>query len=215
MADAFAKEFQQWQAGSRRFRAFVGANDDKIRKKLRVAKDLESASDVRAELSIARLLLADRRFDLAYEAYGIGRLGPDFTVTFRAGERFNVEVTRLRGPATADAVGRVVLAKLRQLLVAVPNVLVVAVDEGGDASTLPELARTLRQRADRRDDAVLAAAGVRDARAFYDRFLRLSAVIVWAESALPDTRAEEWTNPSARHRISASGFRACLRCLRA
>ena len=203
-----------WARESPRFRGFADAHAAKIRKKLRIASDAESRRDVQVELDVARSLLADRRFEVAYEAYGVGRLGPDFTVTFRGGERFNVEVTRLRGAATPDAIGRVMLAKLRQLPKESANVLVViADDQGPDASTLDAVARSLRQRADRRDETVLVGAGVRDSRAFYGRFLRLSAVIVWAESGAGDRRAEPWTNPSARHHVSPPALRACLGCL--
>ena len=66
-----------WLAGSSRFRAFAGTYRDKIHKKLRNASDPEAARDVRAELQVARLLLADRRFEVAFEAYGSGKVGPD------------------------------------------------------------------------------------------------------------------------------------------
>src|SRR5438874_7086519 len=94
--DPFRDELVSWLVVSGRFRAFAEANRDKIRKKLRAARDLDSLADVRAELRTAHLLLSDRRIDLAFEAYGSGKGGPDFTVTFRASERFNPEVTRPR-----------------------------------------------------------------------------------------------------------------------
>ena len=84
--DHLADEVAGWLAGSNRFRAFVDANRDKIRKKLRGAADEDARRDVRAELRVAHLLLADRRIELAFEAYGSTKRGPDFTVTFR-GER--------------------------------------------------------------------------------------------------------------------------------
>jgi hypothetical protein len=211
----FDEELRRWQAESRRFRAFVATNADKVRKKRRQAKDDESLRDLRGELGVARGLLADRRFEVIYEAYGAGRLGPDFSVTFRSSDRFDIEVTRLRGVLSAEAFGRVILAKLRQLAAGVPSVLVVAVDgELADVSSVEAAARTLRQRADRRDEAVLGAAGFRDGRAFYDRYLRLSAVIVWAASASGDSRAAAWTNASARHPLPPRVVRAALTALR-
>ena len=66
----------EWLAGSPRFRAFAEAHRDKIRKKIRGAADPEALRDVRAELATARLLLADRRIELAFEAYGSGKTGP-------------------------------------------------------------------------------------------------------------------------------------------
>jgi hypothetical protein len=209
------EELAAWSRGSRRFRAFRESHADKIRKKSRVANDPESIRDVRAELAVAFALLRDRRFDIAYEAYGVGRRGPDFTVTFGATDRFNVEVTRLRGAATAAAFGRVIVAKLRQLPSGVANVLVVAVDaERADVSTVASAVRTLRGRVDRRDEAVLVAADVRDGRGFYDRYLRLSGVIVWAETAEGDARAALWADPSARFAVPERAARACLACLR-
>ncbi len=103
--DPVAEEVVGWLAESRRFRAFAEAHRDKIRKKLRGARDADARRDVRAELRVAHLLLADRRIELAFEAYGSGKPGPDFTVTFRGERAFNLEVTRLRRagdtPATA------------------------------------------------------------------------------------------------------------------
>ena len=59
-----------------RFRTFAEAHRDKIHKKFRKAADPEALRDVRAELLVARLLLADKRFELAFEAYGSGKAGP-------------------------------------------------------------------------------------------------------------------------------------------
>src|SRR5688572_21497681 len=108
-----ADELAAWVSESRRFRAFADAHRDKIRKKLRVAADAEARRDVRAELRVAHLLLADRRIDLAFEAYGATKGGPDFTVSFRGERSFNLEVTRLRGTPSEAAFGGSVLAKLR------------------------------------------------------------------------------------------------------
>jgi hypothetical protein len=91
--EPMAEELVGWLAGSGRFRAFTDAHRDKIRKKLRTAADAEALRDVRVELQVARLLLTDRRIELAFEAYGSGRAGPDFTVAFRGERRFNLEVT--------------------------------------------------------------------------------------------------------------------------
>ncbi|MEX0782042.1 MAG: hypothetical protein WD557_05285 [Dehalococcoidia bacterium] len=112
-AAALAPELREWVEASARFRSFAEAHRDKIRKKLRTAADPEACRDVRAELLTALLLLADRRLVVEFEAYGSGKRGPDLTVTFRANQRFNVEVTRVRaaasapepaGPAEADQV---------------------------------------------------------------------------------------------------------------
>src|SRR5262245_59189362 len=120
-------EITEWLAGSPRFRAFAHVHRDKIRKKLRSAPDAESLRDVRAELAVAHLLLADRHIELAYEAYGSGKGGPDFTVTYRAAQTFTLEVTRLRRPPETGF-GGPLLAKLRQFPPSVANVLLVAID---------------------------------------------------------------------------------------
>ena len=105
-SDSVAEEIAGWLAGSARFRGFAEAHRDKIRKKLRVATDIEGRRDVRAELAAAHLLLADRRIELAFEAYGSGRAGPDFTVMFRGERSFNLEVTRLRRAPGQATLGR-------------------------------------------------------------------------------------------------------------
>jgi len=76
-------ELGQWLEHCSRFKAFITNNQDKVRKKLNTADDDESRLDVRAELLVAYLILADRRFNLAFEAYGARRLGPDLTVIYR------------------------------------------------------------------------------------------------------------------------------------
>ena len=89
--DPLTEELIGWLAGSARFRAFAEAHRDKIRKKLRTAADDEALRDVRTELQVARLLLLDKRIELAFEAYGSGKVGPDLTVTFRGRRSFNLE----------------------------------------------------------------------------------------------------------------------------
>jgi hypothetical protein len=211
-----AAELVAWLSRSPRFRAFASANRDKIHKKLRDARDGESRLDVRAELLAACLLLGDRRIDLAFEAYGSGRGGPDFTVTFRASRTFNVEVTRLRRTPDRADYSEPVLAKLRQLPPAVPNMLVIAL-EGDAAGVLDAGAavRALRARADAKDEAFFTGHGFAGTRGFYDRLLRLGAVIAWAERASGDARATLWTNGSARIALPDRSAPACLAAFRA
>ena len=176
--------------GSARFRAFAEVHRDKIRKKFHGATDGESLRDVRAELQTAHVLLTDRRIELAYEAYGSGKGGPDFTVTFRGARSFNLEVTRPRRVPEAGGLGGALLAKLRQLPPSSPNAILFAVD-GDSAEALDGrgAARTLRSRADAKDEAVFTTRGIDGARGFYERYLRLSAVFVSAEDASGDARA--------------------------
>jgi len=214
--DPIGVELAVWLAGSRRFRAFAQANHDKIRKKLRSATDADSRRDVRAELRVAHLLLGDRRVEVAYEAYGSTRGGPDFTIAFRGDRNVNFEVTRLRGAPHSAAWGGPLLGKLRQLPPSVPNVVVVAVDgEAADAFDVAAATRALRARADAKDAAFFAARGFDGTRGFYERYLRLGAVLTWCEDADGDARAASWVNPSARIAVPDRALRASLGALRA
>jgi hypothetical protein len=111
--DPLAEELARWLSASARFRAFATEHRAKIRKKLEGAKDADSRRDVRAELAVGRLLIANRRIELAFEAYASHGRGPDFTVTLGS-QRFNLEVTRLHGDPAAAGYGPL-LSKLRQL----------------------------------------------------------------------------------------------------
>ena len=205
----------EWLASSARFRAFAEANRDKIRKKVRGAADPESLRDVRAELHTARLLLADRRIELAFEAYGSGKIGPDFTITFRGARSFNLEVTRLRRLPDATGLGTSLLAKLRQLPPSTPNAVLLATDaENAAALDVDAATRMLRARADAKDERFFSARGFDGTRGFYERYLRLSAVFVSAEGADGDARATMWVNRSARIAMPEPAARASLRCLR-
>jgi hypothetical protein len=214
--DPIAEELLGWLATSSRFRTFAETHRDKIWKKLRWAADAEASRDVRAELQAARLLLADRRIELAFEAYGSGKAGPDFTVTFREGQQFNLEVTRLRRVPDTISFGRSLLAKLRQLPPRVPNALLVAIDgPTAEALDVAGAARALRSRADAKDESFFVDRGFEGTRGFYERFLRLSAVLVWCEGAPGDARAALWTNGSARIPMPERAARACLQRFRA
>ncbi len=213
---ALSSEYGQWLASSPRFVAFTEAHEAKIRKKFRGAANSETLRDVRAELLAARLLLADRRIEIAFEAHGAGRGGPDFTLTFRATTMLDLEVTRLRRvPNTLGLLGPLV-TKLRQLRPGTPNVLVIAIG-GTSASDLDVegAVRLGRARADARDDAFLAARGFDGTRAFYNHFLRLGAVIAWCEGADGAARAAAWVNRSARIAVPDRALDACLACFRA
>jgi hypothetical protein len=210
-----ADELSAWLAASVRFRAFADAHKDKIRKKLRGATDTDARRDVRAELRAAYELLADRRIELAFEAYGSGRPGPDFTASFRGERTFNIEVTRLRRPPDRAGFGRAILAKLRQLPPSAPNALLVAIEGAAAELDVAAASQALRARADEKDEAFFASRGFDGTRGFYDRYLRLGAVFVWSEAASGDDRAATWINRSARIPLPDRAVRACLACLRA
>jgi len=215
LADPISRELVEWLAGSGPFWAFAETHRDKIRKKIRGATDPESLRDVRTELATARLLLADRRIVLAFEAYGSGKTGPDFTVIFRGARSFNLEVTRLRRLPDATGLGASLLTKLRQLPPSAPNAILFAIDgETAEALDIDTATRSLRARADTKDEAFFTTRGFDGTRGFYERYLRLSAVLVWAEAASGDARSKMWLNRSARIAIPQPAARACLGCLR-
>jgi hypothetical protein len=192
------------------------SNRDKIRKKLRGAADPEARRDIRAKLRTAHLLLSDRGFELAFEAYGSGKAGLDFTVTFRGERRFNLEVTRMRRTPDAAGHGWALLAKLRQLPPSFPNAVLISIDGGAvDAVDVDAATRALRARADRKDEEFFAVRGFDGARGFYERFLRLSAVFVLGEAGAEESRASLWINRSARVELPPCSARACLLALRA
>lgn len=205
--DRLTSELAGWLTDVPRFRAFADAHRDKIRKKLRLAHDTDARADVRAELLVACRLLADRHVELAFEA-GTGG-GPDFAVTYRGGRPFNLEVTRPRR-LTEATVGRPILAKLRQLPGGSANVLLLVLPEGDNSH--PHVAatvRTIRARADAKDEEFFIRRRFAGTRDFYDRFLRLGAVVTWPEHG----PAEAWLNRSARIPVPDRAMRACLDAL--
>jgi len=214
-SDQMADEVAGWIGGSARFRAFAEVHRDKIRKKLRSAADADARRDVRAELAVAHLLLADRRIELAFEAYGSTKGGPDLTVTVRGERAFNLEVTRLRRAPGSATSGGPLPAKLRQLPPSAPNAVLIAI-EGDSAQAFDAAAatRSLRARADAKDEAFFTTRGFDGSRAFYQRFLRLGAVFVWCEKAAGDARATLWSNPSARIAVPERAARAVMARLR-
>jgi hypothetical protein len=206
-------ELGEWLSASSRFAAFVEAHRDKIRKKLRVASDQDARGDVRAELETAFLLLADRRIELAFEAYGSGRRGPDFTVTFRAAHRFNLEVTRPRpriGEADrSTAIANALLGKLRQFPADAPNALLVATGLAASDDEVGATLRTLKIRADRGDETFFAGRGLSLSQ-FQSAYRRL-AVLMVANAQGPGAFA--WSNPEARRPLPAGATAVCLACL--
>lgn len=206
-------ELARWIEASPRFSVFLTTHQDKVRKKLNSTDDEEHRLDVRAELRVAYLLAADRRFELAFEAYGARRLGPDLTVTFRANQRFNLEVTRLRTtaePGTAVArLATVVTGKLRQLPGDTPNALVIAARGLAlDEASLVAAMHLLKQHADRKDDDFFARRGLKNARDFYAQFLHLGGICM-----LCDASAIFWPNREARHPLPQAALTALMQCL--
>jgi hypothetical protein len=213
---ALQSELGHWMAESSRFADFVTANQNKIRKKLSTT-DEEARQDVRAELLVARALLADRRFELAFEAYGSGQTGPDFTATFRANQQFNIEVTRLRGEGESDPaaevskLANVIAGKLRQLPADRPNGLLIAsLGRTLGGAPVDAALRALKSRAEARDDEFFARRGLKTARDFHARSLLLGGIFV-----LDANDALFVANPEARRALPTDVVAATLAALRA
>jgi hypothetical protein len=142
---SFQSELGHWLEDSAPFSAFLTTHKDKVRKKLTTSDEEDVRQDVRAELLVAYRLLADRRMELAFEAYGAHQVGPDFTVTYRTNQRFNIEVTRVR-EARLD---NVIAGKLRQLPADLPNALVVLAS--ANQEQLSDAMRQLKLRSEAKD----------------------------------------------------------------
>ncbi len=191
-----------WLAASPRFRIFVEAQRDKIRKKVRVSRDEERQRDLLVELGAAYWLLRDKRFTLAYEVFAAEKTrGPDFTVTYTTKFSFTVEVTRLRAACAFTRWADVIAAKLVQLPPARPNVVLIATSAGQCTGfDLAAMLTELRALAERKDDAFFAQRGWHDARDFLRGMQRLSALLWWDGWDAPTGgRWELWLNPQAKH----------------
>jgi hypothetical protein len=173
-------ELARWIETNPRFATFVASNQEKVRKKLSHAENAEARMDVRAELLVACAVLSDRRFEVAFEAYGARQRGPDLTLTYRANQRINLEVTRLRAspdPPDQAKLASVIAAKVRQLPSDSSNALVlVGRNLGLTADNLQATLRLLKARADGKDDAFFASRGWRDAHAFHVAYLHLGGL---------------------------------------
>ncbi len=205
-----------WLAASARFRAFLAANKDKARKKIRGIADSESMRDLQLELDTAYHLLLDRRYSLEYEKYLAGKTrGPDFTVTVHDKGSFNIEVKRLRSVGEFHHWADAVCDKLDQMPPSIPNVLLVGTEQAARKSIDGLQAMTrLRRLADARDDGVFTSRGLTDARAFLRASARLSGVLhhsQWGDES--GGQALLWLNAQAKHPLPASEHKALVLCL--
>jgi hypothetical protein len=220
-----------WASESRHFAAFAATYRDKIRKKIRGARDAEGLRDLHNELEMAFLLLQEPRFTLVYEPSGLGMArGPDFSVTFKGAVTFNIEVTRMRQPSRPASGGPndsepgldererarerlqdIVCGKLRQMQAGAANALVVVTDGRQlEASDLPLALHELRMRAERSDERVLKRGGFRGPPDFFKHYQRLSAVALrYAQAGEPSVWLGLWANGQARHALIATVQR-CL-----
>jgi hypothetical protein len=212
-----AQEVSRWLDAQPLFGVFLQSNRDKVRKKLRTAVTADAARGTRAELRVACLLLSDKRFEIAYEAYGSGKGGPDLTITFRANQRFNVEVTHLSTsttrpnqrnllgaptepdqpnrpsppilPSQREPSARLATVFLAKLRQLPPAMpnLLVVAQDAGE-SHIDAAVRQLKARAERKDDAFFTRYRYESARDFHGRFLRLSGVALLIEAPAQPTQ---------------------------
>jgi hypothetical protein len=205
---ALQAELARWIEANPRFATFVTSYQEKVRKKLSNAEDAEARLDVRAELLVAYAVLADRRFEVAFEAYGSHQRGPDLSLAYRVNQRLNLEVTRLRStpdPPELMKLASVVAAKVRQLGSDASNaVVLVGHHLGLTTDDLQEVLRLLKSRAESKDDAFFASRGWRDAHAFHSASLQLSGLIVLdaAADSAQEGRVVCGPNSEARRPIS-------------
>jgi hypothetical protein len=215
-----------WLASSRRFLAFVTAFRDKIRKKVRLAREHGSLLDLQLELETAYLLLRERSLSVAYEPeQAKGGRSPDFAVSFTTSLTFAVEVTRLQlertaaphsgdpapmsPPGTAPtptlAAARVadtVVAKLGQLLPQRCNVVVVGVETAGPIPLdIRGAMLGLQQRAEHNDLGLLKRYAFQDRADFFREYQRLSEVILLMPGSETLAPLPAWINPQAKHAL--------------
>lgn len=184
-------ELAQWLEASARFTLFVETYRDKIRKKIRLAREPETALDFRGELLIPYSLLTDRRLDVTYEPYASAkRRGPDFAVTYRTNLTFNIEVARMRAEETSDdRFLRLLLYKLGQMQPGMSNLLVI---HSRGSLDLDRLMQEVKLKAEKKDAAFYEVSRYPNPAAFYKDFLRLSAILLWRGDA------RLWINKQAR-----------------
>ncbi len=197
-----------WLAASRRFAAFVSANETKIRKKLRSTRDPEALRDLQLELETAYLLLRERTLSLVYEPQP-GKLGrhPDFAVSYTTSLVFMVEVTRVRGgrasaaaDANASGLYDMICSKLRQLAQHSCNLLVVGIQaELPDASELRSAMLRFQQRAAANDTAIVQRPGFRDRSEFFQYYYRLSGILMRRAPLQLGDPIVVWDNPQGKY----------------
>jgi hypothetical protein len=227
--NALYKPFEQWVTTSKPFMAFAQTYQRKIRKKIRMSRDVEETYNLYCELRTAYLLLQEPRFAVAYEPYGKqqGR-SADLAVTFKTRTAFHVEITRLRvsqheqqlyqreeAPEESgiedqiDFIRRyesrrlvdVVCDKFEQLSPDTPNILWV----WSESRVIHELdigqvMRDLKRRAEQRDADLFARYGFGKPADLIRYYQRVSAILVQSlHEQRPHRAPIWWQNNDTRH----------------
>jgi hypothetical protein len=206
-----------WLSSSRRFTDFVKTHHTKIRKKIRTMQEVETLRDLQLELETAYLLLREKSLSLAYEPHHpeLGR-SPDFAVTFTTSITFMVEVTRMRGIPVGqlfnDRFTDLVCGKLGQLLTQSSNLLIVgAEDPHLTHDELRALMLRLQQRVEANEASVVQRYGFRDRADFFNRYQRLSALLVREIPLQASEPVILWDNPQAKYPLPAKVRTALIR----
>lgn len=225
-----APVFGQWVGASRRFRAFVECYQTKIRAKLRTAGDDDALQDLLFELEIARWLLQEKRFQLAYEPQPVRTApGPDFTVTFTTKTSFHVEVTRIRPPAPTERATassstldpqkllHVILSKLTQIKTGANLLLIGLPPDAITDINLDEVMKQMKQRITGNDATFLARSRLRTTGEFFKQVHALSGILLYGvtpatSGAASVTAPLLWLNKEARYPLVAQ-VQTCLRQL--
>jgi hypothetical protein len=219
---------EQWVTTSKPFLAFAQKYQSKIRKKVRMSRDVEETYNLYCELRTAYLLLQEPKFEVAYEPYGKehGR-SADFAVTFRTNTIFHVEVTRMStsqqeqhlyqqgAPSEAslkeqiDFLRRyesrrlvdVVCDKFGQLSPATPNILWVwSESRVMPAVDIGQVMLDLKRGVEQRDDELFARYRFEKPADFIRYYQRVSAVLVQnLQVQEADNASLWWQNKDAKH----------------
>jgi hypothetical protein len=187
-----------------RFGAFLNMYRGKIGKKVRSLEGPGSWHDLWLELWTAARLLADRRFEVAYESYAAQKMrGPDLTATFRAHTICHIEIKHVRAELSLAKWTEVLCTKLGQLPSGAINVLLVGtgtqiVESCSAESAVGELGRAVQ----RGENMVFQRYGLLGARDYSRRMTHLSGVLRVAGWDLDSSaRFSLWHCPTARHAL--------------
>lgn len=189
--------FRQWISASHRFRTFAEQYPTKIRAKLRSAGDDESLQDLLFELAVARWLLQEKRFQLAYECQALRTApSPDFTVRFTTKVSFHVEVTRIRATGGEEAGAEettlspqelyqrkllyVIAGKLDQMQTGASNLLLIGLAPDWAASiNADDLIKQMKLRVETSEPNLFAQSRLRTPGEFFKHYYALSGVLFY------------------------------------
>lgn len=210
-----APTFRQWLSASRRFRTFAEQYQTKIRAKLRSAGDEEALQDLLFELEIARWLLQEKRFHLAYESQGLRTgPGPDFTVSFTTKTTFHVEVTRIRPQANGDGVAveantskllYVIVGKLSQIKAGAANLLLIGLEPASvTTSEVGDLIKQMKLRMATSEPLLLTRSRLNTAGEFFKQYHALSGILLYFSTQPAVTASSTpapllWLNKEAKY----------------